>query len=135
MARGRKRGTKLTPYTSQGYAFNLRDNPDEKPYRDTLDQWIADHGGVKARALVSIFKSLVDHYNGVPLTPLPQADSVLLSLKEQITEQIRAEMEAFIRSLIADGARFGQLADAHQQIQDGGDIPDDVIDNILQGLQ
>lgn len=127
MPRGRKRGTKLVDYKSYPFSFRLTDSDADKRYLDLMNEWIEiAPGRMRSHKIVTIIKGLIDKFTGYePQVLRPAIDT------DEIKMQIMDELKDWVRGLIADSTRMGVLVEAHSQVSTGGEVPDDVLDNIM----
>lgn len=78
--------------TSTAYAFRLSDDERDKPYRDWLDQRLADSGAdTVSEGLRTVFRQLVDTANGAPLV---QAVRVLdmSAFSDEVAQKVLYEL-------------------------------------------
>jgi len=133
MTRGRKPGTKISPYTSKPYSFRLDDSDKYVHYQNRLDQWIENKVrsgvGKPSYALRDIVIGLIDHFNGEPLSG-PDATMVgVQRLKDEIVD----DLKLWLRDFLGDSARLTVLAETSRELESrGDDVPDDLVDNILE---
>lgn len=122
---------------SQAYAFRFRQTPQEKPYADMLDAWIEGRmseveGLRKSQALQLIVCGLIDAYVGEPLSSSNAITFDVQALKNELRAELEGDLRSWIRGLLADTERVQVITSAAAQMQDGEQVDDDVLNNILE---
>ena len=78
--------------TSTAYAFRLSDDERDKPYRDWLDQRLADSGAdTVSEGLRTVFRQLVDTVNGAPLVQTARVLDIE-AFKDEVAQRVLHEL-------------------------------------------
>lgn len=132
MPRGRKPGTRVVDYNNYPFSFRLTDSKTDKRYLDLLNGWIDQaEGEYRTHKIANVIKWLTDRVTGTP-PHIESSQGVAQVDVDALKQEIMDDLKGWVRGLIADSGRVETLLDAHLQAEtNGGNVPDDVVDNIL----
>lgn len=97
----------------------------------------AESRHLRMQALVSEYIQSRPTFRPTINSPMQSVKNSLLDDVQAYMEEIKTELRNYVRGLIKDGGKIASIQEAHTNYQSGGmgdDVPDDLIDNILEGL-
>lgn len=116
--------------SDKNYSFRLTRITPAK-YREWLDRFLADAEGngfySRSDALVALIVDAINLRTG--WQPV-EGRGDYTEIRNEVSQ-----LKQWVMDLMNDPGRIQAIAEAHEQISAGNDIPDDVLDNILEGFE
>lgn len=116
------------------YSFRL-DAPELNELKSVLDDYLSNTPGRNnSQRLINLVRDGLASKGLIQDVPAPARGDSIEDIRNDLRYELENSLKGFVMDLLKDSGRMAKMNQVSESIANGEEIGDDILDNILEGL-